>query len=101
MASNHLFENQNELAIMTTLNVGSNSPLAQVSRKQCALVTDERFGGASTSESGDLARLLFLSLLFYLFIYFLNMCECKFFTWRVGFFFAVQNHNLFVEPLYF
>ena len=69
MASNHLFENQNELAIMTTLNVGSNSPLAQVGRKQCALVTDERFGGASTSESGDLARLLFLSLLFYLFIY--------------------------------
>ena len=63
MASNHIFENQNELAIMTTPNVRSISPLAQVGQKQCDLVTDERLGGASTSEPGDCARLFFLSFI--------------------------------------
>ena len=65
MASNHIFENQNELAIMTTPNVRSNSPLAQVSQKQCDLVTDERLGGASTSEPGDCARFFLFFIVLY------------------------------------
>ena len=58
--ANSLSKNQTELVFLTTQNVRTKSPLAQVGLKRCDLVTDERLGVADTSEPGDRARHFFL-----------------------------------------
>ena len=68
--ANSLSKNQTEPVFLTTQNVRTKSPLAQVGLKRCDLVTDKRLGVADTSEPGDRARHFFLFIYFFLkFIY--------------------------------
>ena len=67
--ANSLSKNQTEPVFLTTQNVRTKSPLAQVGLKRCDLVTDKRLGVADTSEPWWPCSSFFFIYLFFFKIY--------------------------------